>query len=448
MKPVWRAIRAHPGPWLLWSGIGFVLFYVLLSYAAASGPSWLVAGTFQLTVIAGMVCAPFLYRDTRARIPLPALLAGVVVICGVLLMQVGYGGGKLDREAWIALVAVAISAFAYPLGNRGLLLHLERAGIELNATQRVFGMTLASQPLWWAIAAGAFATTGAPPASQVFLAAGVALGAGVIATVLFFQATGMVRNDPTALAAAEAMQAAEILFATLIGVLWLGEAWPQGRALWGAAIVIAGIVVFSIVASRAAFAVGVLILAGVLLLQLGTAHGTLDRAGWIALACVLGSAVLYPLGNRLLLLHLERTGENLNATQRVFGMTLASQPLWWLVAAFAWQQTGTPSASQVWLAGGVALSAGVIATILFFQATGMVRDNPVALGAAEAMQAAELLFATLLGVSFLHEPWPQGVAVWGAVLVVAGIAAFAWIVVRQHATGVPQARALRTDRGA
>jgi drug/metabolite transporter (DMT)-like permease len=62
----------------------------------------------------------------------------------------------------------------------------------------------------------------------------------------------MVRNDPTALAAAEAMQAAEILFATLIGVLWLGEAWPQGRALWGAAIVIAGIVVFSIVASRAA----------------------------------------------------------------------------------------------------------------------------------------------------------------------------------------------------
>ena len=39
----------------------------------------------------------------------------------------------------------------------------------------------------------------------------------------------------------------------------------------------------------------------------------------------------------------------------------------------------------------VALSAGVIAKILFFQATGMVRDAPVALGAVEAMQAAELL---------------------------------------------------------
>lgn len=255
MTPVWRAIRAYPGPWLLWSGVGFGLFYVLLSFAAASGPSWLVAGTFQLTVIAGMLCAPFLYRDrhdARARIPLPALGAGVVVISGVLLMQVGYGGGRLDRDAWIALFAVALSAFAYPLGNRGLLLHLERRGLELNATQRVFGMTLASQPLWWAVAAYAFSTAGAPPADQVAFAAGVALGAGVIATVLFFQATGMVRNDPTGLAAAEAMQAAEILFATLIGVLWLGETWPQGRALWGALIVIAGIVAFSIVAARAA----------------------------------------------------------------------------------------------------------------------------------------------------------------------------------------------------
>jgi drug/metabolite transporter (DMT)-like permease len=252
IAPVWRAIRAHPGPWLLWSGIGFVLFYLCLSFAAASGPSWLIAGTFQLTVIAGMLCAPFLYRDARARIPRKALAAGVVVVTGVLLMQFGRGDGRFDRDAWMALLAVAVSAFAYPLGNRGLLLHLEHAGVELNATQRVFGMTLASQPLWWAVAAAAFVTVGAPPLGQVMFAGGVALGAGVIATILFFQATGMVRNNPTALAAAEAMQAAEILFATLIGVLWLGEAWPQGRALAGAVLVIIGIVVFSILAARAA----------------------------------------------------------------------------------------------------------------------------------------------------------------------------------------------------
>jgi len=43
--PVLRALRAHPLPWLLWSGIGFTLFCVCLTWAAASGPSWLVAGT-------------------------------------------------------------------------------------------------------------------------------------------------------------------------------------------------------------------------------------------------------------------------------------------------------------------------------------------------------------------------------------------------------------------
>ncbi|SDZ00390.1 Putative multidrug resistance efflux transporter [Lysobacter sp. yr284] len=250
--PVWRAIRAHPGPWLAWSAVGFGLFYLCLSYAAASGPSWLVAATFQLTVIAGMLCAPFLYRDERARVPLPALLVGAAIVVGVLLMQLGHGGGRLDRAGWIALACVAVAAVAYPLGNRGLLLHLERAGIELNATQRVFGMTLASQPLWWATALYAGVEAGAPTAAQAWLAAGVALGAGVIATILFFQATGMVRNDPTALAAAEAMQAAEIVFATAIGALWLGEAWPQGQALAGAGIVVLGIVAFSAVAARAA----------------------------------------------------------------------------------------------------------------------------------------------------------------------------------------------------
>ena len=60
IAPVAGAMRAAPGAWLLWSGIGFVLFYMLLSYAAASGPSWLIAASFQTTVVAGMLCAPLL----------------------------------------------------------------------------------------------------------------------------------------------------------------------------------------------------------------------------------------------------------------------------------------------------------------------------------------------------------------------------------------------------
>jgi drug/metabolite transporter (DMT)-like permease len=250
IAPVWRALRAHPWAWLRCSAIGFVLFYILLSYAASSGPSWLVAGSFQFTVIAGMLCAPFLYHDARRRIPPAALAVGVLIIAGVLLLQFGHADGRLDRAGWIALACVLGSAGLYPLGNRLLLLHLERTGESLNATQRVFGMTLASQPLWWLVAAFAWQQSGSPSLSQAWLAAGVALSAGVIATILFFQATGMVRDNPTALGAAEAMQAAELLFATVLGVWWLHEAWPRGIALWGAALVMLGIIAFAWVVAR------------------------------------------------------------------------------------------------------------------------------------------------------------------------------------------------------
>lgn len=252
MAPVLRAIAAHPWAWLRCAAIGFVLFYCTLSFAAASGPSWLVAGTFQFTVIAGMLCAPFLYRDARRRIPPAGLAVAGVIFAGVLLMQFGHASGALDRAAWIALGCVLVAAFAYPLGNRLLLLHLERTGEPLNATQRVFGLTLASQPLWLLVALYAGTTQGAPSMSHVWLAAGVALFAGVIATILFFQATGMVRDQPLALGAAEAMQGAEVVFAVLLGMLLLGEARPTGSALWGAAVVIAGIAAFAWVVARPA----------------------------------------------------------------------------------------------------------------------------------------------------------------------------------------------------
>ncbi|HUH90156.1 MAG TPA: multidrug resistance efflux transporter family protein [Lysobacter sp.] len=251
-RPVLRAIAAHPWPWLRCSLIGFGLFYCLLSFAASSGPSWLVAGTFQFTVIAGMLCAPFLYRDARRRIPRAGLVVAAAIFAGVLLMQFGHASGALDRAGWIALVCLLVSAVAFPLGNRMLLLHLEQTGEPLNATQRVFGMTLASQPLWLLVAFYACATQGAPTASQVWLTAAVALFVGVIATVLFFQATGMVRNQPLALGAAEAMQAAEVVFAMLLGAVLLGEDWPRGMALAGAALVVLGIVAFAWVVARPA----------------------------------------------------------------------------------------------------------------------------------------------------------------------------------------------------
>ncbi|KGQ18376.1 Membrane protein [Lysobacter dokdonensis DS-58] len=250
IAPVWRAMRAHPLAWFKSASIGFVGFYLLLAFAASSGPSWLIAGSFQFTVVAGMLCAPLLYRDARRKVPMAALGVGGVILVGVVLLQFGYAQGRLDRAAWIALACVLVSATLYPIGNRLLLLHLERTGETLSATQRVFGMTLASQPLWLLVAAFAYQQAGPPSLPQTWLAAGVAMGAGIVATILFFQATGMVRDQPAALGAAEAMQAAELLFAMVLGALFLGETWPHGVALGGACLVVAGIGLFAWLVSR------------------------------------------------------------------------------------------------------------------------------------------------------------------------------------------------------
>ncbi len=248
--PVWRAMRAHPRSWLVWSGVGFTLFCVCLTWAAAFAPAWLIAGTFQLTVIAGMLLAPLIYDDARARLPRGALALGVLIVLGIAAMQLGHFNGRLDRDAWLALASVSISAFLYPLGNRKILLHLERTGETLNATQRVFGMTLASQPFWIVVAIHAGSVAGLPPLSQVALAAGVAFFAGTIATILFFHATAMVQDDASALGAVEAMQAAEILFSTVLGVLLLGESAPHGIALGGALVVALGIVALGVLVGR------------------------------------------------------------------------------------------------------------------------------------------------------------------------------------------------------
>ena len=248
--PVLRAIGAHPWAWLRHATIGFGIFYALLTYAASSGPSWLVAGSFQFTVIAGMLCAPFIYRDARRRIPRTALAIGVLILVGVLMLQLGYAQGSLDRDGWIALACVLGAAVMFPLGNRQLLLHLEETGQSLNATQRVFGMTLASQPCWWLLAAFAWSQAGPPPASQVWLSAGVAVSASVVAMILFFEATGMVRDNPVALGAVEGMQAAELLVTMLLGVLFLHEAWPRGIALWGVVVIVIGIAAFAWIVAR------------------------------------------------------------------------------------------------------------------------------------------------------------------------------------------------------
>jgi len=73
----------------------------------------------------------------------------------------------------------------------------------------------------------------------------VALLSGVAATWLFFKATDMVRTDQKRLAAVEATQSTEVIFAIAGEVLILHAALPDRFSLVGIAIVILGMLLHS-----------------------------------------------------------------------------------------------------------------------------------------------------------------------------------------------------------
>ena len=60
LKQLFQYMKNNPKEWLVWSIVGFGLFYAPLSFAGAFGPGWLVASTWQITIVAGILLTPFL----------------------------------------------------------------------------------------------------------------------------------------------------------------------------------------------------------------------------------------------------------------------------------------------------------------------------------------------------------------------------------------------------
>lgn len=242
-----KEIKANPSAWLLWSFVGFVLFYAPLTFAAAYGPGWLVSGTWQFTIIAGVLLAPLFFIHTpsglkRQKIPFKSLLISSVILIGIILIQIPSAASVSKKALLFGILPVLIASFAYPLGNRKMM---QICNGKIDSFQRVLGMTIMSMPAWIIMAIYAYMTVGLPSSSQVFQSLIVGVSSGVIATVLFFIATDRVRDDQGKLAAVEATQSAEILFVIVGEMILLGIPLPAPLALVGLAVIIVGMLLHS-----------------------------------------------------------------------------------------------------------------------------------------------------------------------------------------------------------
>ena len=255
LKEVIIDIRKKPLSWLLWSTIGFGFFYAPLSFASSYGASWLVAGTWQLTIVAGGLMSPLFFKiiktekgivKIRNKIPKKSLLISLLILVGIALMYIEEATDISLLNTMLVIIPVIIAAFSYPLGNRKMM---EICDSNINTRQRVFGMTLCSMPFWIIISLLGISNSGLPGKSQLIQSFIVAVFSGIIATILFFKATDIVKDNSHNIAIIESTQAGEVVFTLLGGILIFHDTVPTTLSLIGLIIVVLGMILNSFVRS-------------------------------------------------------------------------------------------------------------------------------------------------------------------------------------------------------
>ena len=252
LRPLWSEMRKHPFAWLGWGSLAGIGFYSLLSFAAVFSPAWLVAGTWQVTILAGLLLSPLFFitietktgtKRVRGKIPLRSLYVSLFIIIGVICMQATEAGHITATQFISGFLPVVLAAFLYPFGNRKMM---EVVGGRLDTFQRVLGMAIGSLPIAIILAIYGFGATGIPTSGQMLQGFLLALCSGVIATMTFFFATDLAKDNLSLLGAVEATQAGTMVFTVLGEMIFLNGSFPIGLSLIGMIIIMAGMVANSI----------------------------------------------------------------------------------------------------------------------------------------------------------------------------------------------------------
>lgn len=265
-----KLFASHWQFWCVTGGIGLGT-YGLLAFAADYAEGWVIAATYLFTVVASLVVLSFFGQSFQKKV----IVYSVIVFIGVVLANVGEGLRHSTSQGtdWHALLLFGalpafIASFCFPLGNqliwqagqpkggtthsnnimsnetRKLLKKVPQVTSPLlsNPLHKVWLMSLGSLPMWLVL--GVIVQPPAPSVSQITISFLVALMAGVLGTTTFLHARSLAKQ-PQQLAAVDATQGSEIIFALLGGMLLLHTPMPSGLSFVGIALVIIGLVLFA-----------------------------------------------------------------------------------------------------------------------------------------------------------------------------------------------------------
>ncbi|MGB3211116.1 MAG: multidrug resistance efflux transporter family protein [Desulforhopalus sp.] len=252
-----QALKLFRKHWLFWTiagSVGFGIFYALISFSASYAPGWVVAATWQMTILATPVVLLLFGR----RVSLFALLFTLIVFAGVVIINVEQATAVPLRDVLLGALPVLGAAFAYPLGNQMVWEARIRVDVQYtppirrwvptidhpamdDAICRVLLLTLGSLPFWVVLIL--WFVPPVPSEGQVFTTLLVALFSGVAATSLFLAARHMAKS-PSELAAVDCTQSMEVVFSLAGEALLLGGALPGVMGWTGIALTLLGLVLY------------------------------------------------------------------------------------------------------------------------------------------------------------------------------------------------------------
>jgi drug/metabolite transporter (DMT)-like permease len=228
--------------WTIAGSIGFGFFYSLLCYSAAFSPAWIVATTWQITIISSLFVLTFFGKKLSKRI----WFFTIFIFIGIVLVNLSHFDINNQVSLFLGSIPILIASFCYPFGNQmvweeKIKRKKENKNLIIinNSFAKVFLLVLGSIPFW--IVLYFFSDPVAPNTSQYINVAVITIISGILATSLFLYARAQA-NSSSKLMLVDSTQSSQVFFALSGEMVFLNESFPNIIGLIGIAITIIGLI--------------------------------------------------------------------------------------------------------------------------------------------------------------------------------------------------------------
>lgn len=232
--------------WIIAGGIGFGVFYLALCYAASFSAGWVLATTWQTTILA----TPLVILLLGKRISSRGWMYLIMMFLGIVFVNFDEFNSfsEIDLNS---ILPILIAAFCYPLGNtlckyasegEYARFRIDEFKVSQNVFSQILMMTLGAFPVL--LIAWFILSPPLPVFSQYYSIAFVALSTGVIATSFLYKARQLAKDSTFALAAADGTQSTEAPLALFWEFMFFGTVLPTTTGVIGLFLVVLGIILF------------------------------------------------------------------------------------------------------------------------------------------------------------------------------------------------------------